>query len=196
MGTKTDRLEEIRLEIGVNKSRYAEIMGISPHYYYHILSGKGISNLRLEHLENLLIHKGVNPAWIMTGIGEKFIKQESDPQEWVAGHLIPDLPIQKELDTDLLEYLITEIISSSGLPIVSSDLAYSICVNMCRYYIDKNPGATRDSLDISVHRASFLALLQTAQSLVGLAFEMQGDTVVIRFAGQDYNFVRQGQPDK
>ena len=96
----------------------------------------------------------------------------------------------------MLEYLINEVISSSGLPIVSSDLAYSICVRMCKYYIDKNPDVTRGGLEIPVLRASFLALLETAQSLVGLAFQMEEDTVVIRFAGRDYNFVRQGQPDK
>lgn len=70
---KTDRLEEIRQDLGLNKAQMAELMGIEPSYYSNILKGEGKGNLRLEHLERLLNDASVNPLWIMTGEGEKYL---------------------------------------------------------------------------------------------------------------------------
>jgi len=71
---KTDRLEEIRQDLGLNKAQMAELMGIEASYYSNILKGKGKGNLRLEHLERLLNDANVNPLWIMTGEGEKYLR--------------------------------------------------------------------------------------------------------------------------
>jgi len=84
MGTKTERLEEIRQELGLNKSQFARAMGIDPHYYYGILEGKGKANLRMEHVERLLDHANVNPIWVLTGDGAKYINAtagEGEPTE-------------------------------------------------------------------------------------------------------------------
>ncbi|MBK8923258.1 MAG: helix-turn-helix transcriptional regulator [Saprospirales bacterium] len=70
---KTDRLEEIRRDLGLNKAQMAELMGIEASYYSNILKGEGKGNLRLEHLERLLNDANVNPLWIMTGEGEKYL---------------------------------------------------------------------------------------------------------------------------
>lgn len=70
---KTDRLEEIRRDLRLNKAQMAELMGIEASYYSNILKGEGKGNLRLEHLERLLNDASVNPLWIMTGEGEKYL---------------------------------------------------------------------------------------------------------------------------
>jgi transcriptional regulator with XRE-family HTH domain len=72
-GMKTDRLEEIRQDLGLSKAQMAELMGIEASYYSHILKGEGKGNLRLEHLERLLNDANVNPLWVMTGEGEKYL---------------------------------------------------------------------------------------------------------------------------
>jgi transcriptional regulator with XRE-family HTH domain len=77
MGTKTARLEEIRQELRLNKSQFARAMGIDPHYYYGILQGKGKANLRMEHVERLMDYANVNPVWLLTGEGEKYVNQEA-----------------------------------------------------------------------------------------------------------------------
>lgn len=70
---KTDRLEEIRRDLGLSKAQMADLMGIEASYYSHILKGEGKGNLRLEHLERLLNDANVNPLWVMTGEGEKYL---------------------------------------------------------------------------------------------------------------------------
>jgi transcriptional regulator with XRE-family HTH domain len=72
---KTERLEEIRLELGLTKTEMAGMMGISPHYYYNIFNPKSTSSLRMEHLESLMEKAGVNPVWVLTGEGEKYLHQ-------------------------------------------------------------------------------------------------------------------------
>ena len=61
---KTDRLEEIRRDLGLSKAQMADLMGIEASYYSHILKGEGKGNLRLEHLERLLNDANVNPLWL------------------------------------------------------------------------------------------------------------------------------------
>lgn len=73
MGTKEDRIEQLREILGVNKAKMAEYMGVSASYYGHILSQNRRGNLRLEHLDSLLNNVNVNPLWIMTGEGEMFL---------------------------------------------------------------------------------------------------------------------------
>lgn len=73
MGKKEQRLEEIRADLGLNKTKMAALMGIDQSYYQHILKGEGKANLRIEHLEALLTKADVNPVWILTGEGDKIM---------------------------------------------------------------------------------------------------------------------------
>jgi transcriptional regulator with XRE-family HTH domain len=199
MGTKTDRLEAIRLDLGLSKTQMAEAMGISSHYYHGILRENTSNNLRLEHLESLLATKYVNPIWLMTGEGERFLKQpDKAVQEWAAGDIIPGEHPNKPVDTGLVDYLVVSVMKEIGLPLLASDLAYGILIDFGKQYISRNPNATRQTLDVPVLTASFLALLQTAQHLIQLGFEQAPgqDTITIRFAGQTYNFVRHPPPEK
>jgi transcriptional regulator with XRE-family HTH domain len=75
---KTDRLEEIRRDLGLSKAQMADLMGIEASYYSHILKGEGKGNLRLEHLERLLNDANVNPLWLITGEGEKYLGKTQD----------------------------------------------------------------------------------------------------------------------
>lgn len=194
---KTVRLEEIRSDLGLSKGDFAEAMGVQSNYYSHILAGKGKSNLRLEHLESLLKRYGVNPAWVMEGIGEKFLNLKEGTGTLIAGHIIPEPPFTDHIDPELLSYFVNAIIVESQLPILGSDLSYAVAVRYGKYYIGKYPNATRDNLDIPALTAGFLTLLQTLQSLVNATFELQaGDKVQVRFGEQYYNFVRPALPDK
>ncbi|MCA0234928.1 MAG: helix-turn-helix domain-containing protein [Bacteroidetes bacterium] len=197
MVSKNQRLEEIRAELGLNKTEFAEVMGISPHGYQHILAEKGKGNVTLNHVENLLKRYSVNPAWILTGIGEKFLNLKDGTGTLIAGHIIPDPPFADRIDPELLSHLVNAIITESQLPILGSDLSYAVAVRYGKYYIGKYPNATRDNLDIPALTAGFLTLLQTLQSLVNATFELQaGDKVQVRFGEQYYNFVRPALPDK
>jgi transcriptional regulator with XRE-family HTH domain len=196
MGTKIERLEEIRVELGLNKTEFATSMGITNRYYYNILSGEGSSNLRLEHLEHLLISLKVNPAWVLTGQGEKFLKGKEANNEWIAREAFPDQPQEQPIDHDDLNYMISAIIHETGLPMLTSDLAYAVAVRYSKYYMSKYPGATRATLDIPSLTAGFLTSLHTIHSLLNATFELQpGDTVQVHFGGKTYNFQGSAQPD-
>ncbi len=197
MGSKISRMEQIRQQLGLNKTEFAAAMGIGKNYYSNILNENSSNSLRLEHLESLLETHSVNPAWILTGQGEPFLNIRSGASQWIADHVIPDLPLSVQIDEELLTYLVNSVVAASGLPIVSSDLAHSLAVRFGRYYMGRYPDATRDNLDIPALTASFLTLLQTVQSLVDATFELdQQGKVVVRFGERYYNFVRQNQPGK
>ena len=91
MGTKKDRLEQVRAELGLNKTEMAEKMGITQSYYQHIIADKGKANLRLEHLEQLLMSAGVNPLWVLSGEEEMFVGN-SHKIEWEKE------PTQEQID--------------------------------------------------------------------------------------------------
>lgn len=197
MGIKTDRLEEVRQVLQLNKTQFAEAMGIKPHYYYHILGGKGNANLRIEHLESLFTKHSVNPAWILTGIGERFLEMKGGVSLLAGDDIIPEPANVDAINQDDVHYLMGKIFTEINLPILTSDLAFFVCERYCKYYIGKYPDATRESLDIPALTAGFLALLQTLQSLVNAAFQLQSEDIVqVRFGQQKYNFVRQVQPGK
>lgn len=191
MGSKNSRLEKIRGILGLNKTAFADAMGITNRYYYNILNEKSSNSLRLEHLESLLIKYQVNPAWVLTGEGEMFLRTGEGTTQWIAGHIIPEVPATAEIDQDTLDLFMQRVLHATGLPILTSDLAYSLALRFGRYYIHKNPGVAPDQWDVPALTSSFLALLQTVQSLVDASFDLgQKDTVVVRFEGQNYTFVR------
>lgn len=175
----------------------ADIMGITPHYYYGIIAENGKANLRIEHLESLLKARNVSPTWILTGEGEMFISHMPSDTEWIAGSAVPDIPDSAIVDDELLAYLIGEVIKESGMPMVLSDLGYSLCVRFGKYYMHKNPDATRETLDIPSLTAAFLALLQALQGMVSAVFELESPgKVSVSLEGHQYNFVRRSPPGK
>ena len=76
MGSKISRLEQVRAELGLTKAQFAQAMGITANYYTHISNENGKGNLRLEHLESLLHSQNINPGWIMTGEGNKYLSED------------------------------------------------------------------------------------------------------------------------
>lgn len=168
-------------------------MGISATYYSNILAENGEGNLRIEHLENLLKTHNVNPAWVLAGVGEMFMDPVKAGNEWISGNIVPDLPLNIQVDRELLEFLVQSVVKESGLPIIYSDLGYSVALWFGKYYMGKNPHATRDSLDIPVLTAAFLALLQTAQTVVSSVVELEGKAT-IRLGEQTHIYERQTPP--
>lgn len=194
MSDKNTRLEEIRQYLGLNKTEFAQAMGSTAHNYYHMLNPESGSNVRIEHLETLYEKTGANPLYIITGQGDKFLN--TNIQEWVAGNIVPGLPVTYKPDEDMLHWMVGATIRHSQMPIIASDLGYSLCVEMCKWYMYRHPHAKQGDVDIPALSGAFLALLQTAQWLLDQALDMNQDTVVIRFAGQHYTFGRKAQSDR
>lgn len=186
---KNDRLEEIRRILGLNKTEFAHAMGISSHGYQHILAGKGKGGVTINHLESLFEKHSVNPAWVLLGQGEMFLTQ--DKTEWISGSIVPDVPTGFQVDETLLSQLMYKVSMASGLPLVSSDMAYALLLRYCKYYIHKNRDVAPDQWDIAAATAAFLAMTQTLQSMVSATFSLDGpDTVSVRFEGLVYKFQR------
>jgi transcriptional regulator with XRE-family HTH domain len=191
------RLEEIREELGLSKQEFAGCLGIKANYYTHISNANGKGNLRLEHLESLLASKSVNPVWIMTGQGEKYLNLSKAPtQGTVLAGEVPIAPANGSVDQELLNHFVIEVMRQIQLPLLASDFAYAILLDFGKRYMGKNPDATQQTLDIPGLSAAFLALLQTAQSLIEHRFESGEDTIELRFAGQTYRFVHHPQTGK
>ncbi len=194
---ESSRLEDIRLRLGLKKKAMATAMGIKPTYYSNILAGTGHGNLRIEHLVALKERYNVNPAWILTGSGEPFLTADQNNTEWIAGSAVPDIPDSAVIDDELLAYFIGEVTKQSGMPMVLSDLGYSLCVRFGKYYMHKNPDATRETLDIPSLTAAYVALLQAVQGMVSAVFELESPGKASVFLeGHQYNFVRRSPPGK
>lgn len=156
MGTKTARLEEIRQDLGLNKSQFASVMGVSPHYYYGILKGKGKANLRMEHVERLLEYANTNPVWLLTGEGEKYVagvqvnEGEDEPTEAAVEALYNHL---NAVDTPadaryLLKLICVRVLMEH--PNVKSLDTLSMLVNMYRRIMERLGGVSPfDILGIS-----------------------------------------------
>ncbi len=194
---KTSRLEEIRAILGMNKTEFASAMGVGANYYYNILKGGGASNLRLEHLESLLEKHSVNPAWIITGKGDRFLDIKEASSGWIAGQIIPEVPDDVEIDAELQGYLVRSVIKELRMPLLASDLAYGLLLRFGRYHIHRHPGVKSDDLDIPSLTAAFLTLLETVEVLMEQVFQLdQAGRVSIQLGQQTYNFVHHGRTDK
>ena len=77
MGSNSARLEQVRQHLRLSKADFARLMGIKPNYYTHISTENGRGNLRIEHLEALLVQANVNPVWVLTGVGEMFVSNSN-----------------------------------------------------------------------------------------------------------------------
>ena len=166
---KIARLEEIRAELKINKTQFAELMGISPHYYYQILSGQGSTNLRLEHLENLLTNKGVNPTWIITGEGDRFIS--------TTEKVVTDTHITKESPVIKKAKVMKDVMAFTELPAIPGDLTYSLLEGVVEKMLEGNEKLLTDyPLGIRSLSLAWLSMLELAQQLIGqdIEFEYHG----------------------
>lgn len=122
MGKKSERLEEIRQELGLNKSAFAQLMGIEPRYYSHISTENGKGNLRTEHLEALFKNANVNPLWVLTGEGDRYVRISTEfvaadePTEDQVNALYDLVVIQEGADFDksiiyLTKFICAQVIS-------------------------------------------------------------------------------------
>jgi transcriptional regulator with XRE-family HTH domain len=67
---KVERLEAVRVKMGINQSQFAKIIGIHTATYSDIKCGRsGISKNVLWHLENTV---GINMNWLEHGTGEMY----------------------------------------------------------------------------------------------------------------------------
>lgn len=175
---KIDRLETLRQEWQLNKTQFAELLGVTVGYYSHILSGNGKGNLRLEHLENLLTKKGVNPAWVMTGEGETFISRGTDQQTQNLEEKQPKLIVVSKKD------LIKGIMKTTGLVVIPGDLAYDILDNLVTKTLSNNPDFPRDyGRAIHVLADSWLSMLELVQDILDQEIEFE-------YGGKKYTFHR------
>jgi transcriptional regulator with XRE-family HTH domain len=190
MHDKNSRLEEIRSILALNKLQFAQKMGMSKHSYYQILNPDANSNVRVEHLEYLYQSTGANPMYIITGRGEKFIKETK--QEWIVSNILPDLPYDFKADVELVAWMTKHIIQHLGVPIFPNDFAYGLIVTTCKLYLYRNPASTRDTINIPGLSASIAAMMQTATWLLDQALLVQ-ERVTLRINEQEYVFARNEQ---
>jgi transcriptional regulator with XRE-family HTH domain len=166
---KTARLEEIRVELKINKTQFAGLMGISPHYYYQILNGQGSTNLRLEHLENLLTTKGVNPAWVITGEGEKFLNLEVAPIATDDNTTKEPVPLDKKT-------LMADIMRYCDIPAIPGDMSYAMLDNLVQKSLDsKSDFISNRNHVIESLSLAWISMLELAQQMIGQGFEFEYD---------------------
>ena len=157
MGDKIVRLEMIRQELGLNKSRFAELMGISAHYYYHILKGEGKNNLRLEHLENLLASNGVSPLWVITGQGSRFV--EAGDQYVLPAKLDEEIHKPK---------IMNDVMHQAKIPAAPGDLNYVLLESVVDKMLRTHADIMGDyKMGITSLSLAWLSMLEFVQELVG-----------------------------
>lgn len=169
---KLDRLEGVRIELGLNKTQFAELMGITNHYYSNILRENGKGNLRLEHLENLLANKGVNPTWIITGEGEKYITKK-------VGEAVnnPDQKNQPVLPVVTKKDLIKAVLKFTDVMAVPGDLSYEMLDNLVSKTLSSNPDLQQDhGRATGILSQAWLSMLEFVQQMLhqNIEFEYQG----------------------
>ena len=173
---KIERIEEIRRELGLNKTQFAEVLGIKPNYYHQIINGNTSNTLRLEHLESLLAKKGANPIWVMTGQGDMFlVAQEPGDQDasLVQG---AQSPIVDKKAT------INSIIRYSNIPVFPGDLAYDILDNLVTKTITAQPEfLSQGKSAIEILSLSWLSMLELVQQILDQGFDFQYGEKKYRF---------------
>ncbi len=176
MGTKTSRLEEIRLDFGLNKADFADLMGVSKNYYYNILKGDGSSNLRLEHLENLLTNKGVNPAWIMMGQGNKY--------------LLEDVGDKPKVTATILKAVVSEGFPKGWEKTWLSKVLDSVCEKV----VSTNDNLSLVEMQNAVLKSTLILSAQVEQIIASSS--NPGDTINLNLEGQLFVIRRQNDDSK
>jgi transcriptional regulator with XRE-family HTH domain len=176
MGTKTDRLEQIRLELGLNKTQLAEAMGISSQQYHHILRENSRNSIRLEHLESLLSQKGINPAWVMTGQGQKYLLEESGDKPKVT------VPMLKA------------VVSEGFPPGWDKTWLGKVIDTVCEKVISSNQNLGLVEMQNAVLKASLILSAQV-EALIASSSD-PGDKITLNLEGESFVFRRNKDDSK
>lgn len=158
-GTKAQRLEEIRADLGLNKTEMAALLGIDQSYYQHILKGKGKGNLRIEHLERLLAQASINPLWVLTGQGHKIIRI-SNEIEW-----------EKEPTDEQIDALANYVLEESPVELsMRSRMMFRLACAQCYF---ENPGV-KTLRELAIAARVYLKLILKYPDInLALLFDLQ-----------------------
>lgn len=123
MGSKIHRLEEVRGILGLNKTVFANAMGISSHGYQHIMADNGKGSVTVKHLENLYLSYNVNPGWVISGKGDMFTPPPDAEQPLISADTLirilsgsfPD-GWEKHWSSKIIEEVCKQVVSISPSP--------------------------------------------------------------------------------
>lgn len=169
---KISRLEEIRQELGLNKSQFAQAMGLNLQYYSNIINEKGTSNLRLEHLEALLINRGVNPAWIITGEGEKYLPINGAERPVITAQMLKDI-LSEDLPAGWEKTWLSKVFDST-----------------CSAVVSGNPNLTLIEMQNAVLKSVFVLYSQITALIESSA--TPGDQITLNLEGETFVFPHLG----
>lgn len=83
------RIEEVREELGITKTKIWKGAGLTSGIYSQWLDGSKLSAENLYKVSKIL---GVNPSWLQTGKGEKYLNQQKNVIAEITSNAI-DLPL-------------------------------------------------------------------------------------------------------
>lgn len=104
----TERIEFIRKNTGLNKSRFSRELGMKPRNYYNITRSRG-RKLSVHLILWVIYRFGVNPSWLLSGKGETFTRGQPEAEE--AEDIPSSLPFSLEHIFRILEFSEDAIIS-------------------------------------------------------------------------------------
>jgi hypothetical protein len=143
-------------------------LGIKPTYYHQIINGNTSNTLRLEHLENLLEKKGVNPIWVMTGQGDMFLAPKENADQGTSHEQGTEPPVVNKKAT------INSIIRYSNIPTFPGDLAYDILDNLVSKTITAQPDfLSQGQSAIEILSLSWLSMLELVQHILDQDIDFQ-----------------------
>ena len=81
-----ERIKQIRRELGLTQTEFAERIGLKQNSIALIESGK--RNISDQAVLSICREYGVNEEWLRTGDGDKFIPESNDELEALAKNII------------------------------------------------------------------------------------------------------------
>ena len=78
-----ERVEDVRQQLRLNKSRFSETIGMKPQTYNNFIGAQG-SKPNIELIAGVVREFSVNPPWLMFGMGEIFL-----PKDWAKDNVLP-----------------------------------------------------------------------------------------------------------
>ena len=105
MNTLSDRLKELRVELGISRSELGRKIGLSRSYMSRLESNQR-SRIDSRCLDELRRQLRVNPEWLLTGNGNKYVANMEDAEEPLvqSGNQEPlNFIIAKYAETEMLE---------------------------------------------------------------------------------------------